>query len=93
MIIARTYRQSKTPFEVVEIFEKDAFKYDIELLQPVLSRIANHMVGLNVRLSNDQIAEVILINQNKMGRPVVRTTSGTIIHLAHRKDISIVSIY
>ncbi len=93
MTSARTYRQSKTPFEVVEIFEKDAFKYDIELLQPVLSRIANHMVGLNVRLSNDQIAEVILINQNKMGRPVVRTTSGTIIHLAHRKDISIVSIY
>ena len=93
MTSARTYRQSKTPFEVVEIFEKDAFKYDIELLRPILSHIANHMVGLNVRLSNDQIAEVILINQNKMGRPVVRTTSGEIIHLAHKKGISITGIY
>lgn len=93
MTSARTYRQSKTPFEVIEIFEKDAFKYDIELLRPILSRIANHMIGLNVRLSDDQIAEVILINQSKLGRPVVRTTSGALIHLAHRKDISITSIY
>lgn len=93
MTSARTYRQSKTPFEIVEIFEKDASKYDTELLRPVLSHIANHMVGLNVRLSDDQIAEVIMINQNKMGRPVVRTAEGTIIHLAHRKDISITSIY
>lgn len=93
MTSARTYRQSKTPFEIVEILEKDAVKYDMELLHPILSRLANHMVGLSVRLSNDQIAEVLLINQNKMGRPLVRTKDGTLINLALKKDISIVSIY
>lgn len=93
MTSARTYRQSKTPFEIVEILEKDALRYDIELLRPIMSHIANHMVGSSVRLSNDQIAEVILINHNKMGRPLVRAKDGTLINLAFKKDLSIVSIY
>ena len=93
MTSARTYRESKHPFQVIEIFEKDVHKYDIELLRPIMFRLANHMVGLNVLLSNDQIAEVILINQNQMGRPLVRLKDGTFIDLTTRKDINIKGIY
>lgn len=93
MTSARIYRQSKNPFEVIEIFEKDSVKYDMELLRPILYRLASHMVGLNVRLSDDQIAEVILIGQNQMGRPLVRMKDGSFIDLAERKDLSIKSIY
>ncbi len=93
MTSARVYRQSKNPFEVIEIFEKDSMKYDRELLHPILFRIASHMVGLNVRLSDNQIVEIILINRNKIGRPLVRTKNGTFIDLAEQKDLSIKSIY
>lgn len=93
MTSARVYRQSKNPFEVIEIFEKDSMKYDTELLRPILYRLASHMIGLSVHLSDDQIAEVILINQNQMGRPLLRTKDGTFINLAGRKELSIKSIY
>ena len=93
MTSARTYRQSKTPFEVIDIFEKDTMKYDIELLHAVLQHLANHMIGLSVRLSNDQTGEVILLNQNKLGRPLVRLGDGSFIDLAVRKELSIISIY
>ena len=93
MTSARTYRESKNPFQVIEIFEKDARKYDLELLRPFLFRLANHMVGLNVLLSNEQIAEVILISQSQMGRPLVRLKDGSFIDLAVRKDLIIKGIY
>lgn len=93
MTSARVYRQSRNPFEVIDIFEKDSVKYDMELLRPILYRLASHMIGLSVHLSDDQIAEVILINQNQMGRPLLRTKDGAFINLAERNDLSIKSIY
>ncbi len=93
MTSARTYRQSKNPFEVISIFEKDAFKYDPALLRPVLYRLSNLLVGLSVILSDDQVAEVILINQSLMGRPLLRTKDGVFIDLVARKDLTIKGIY
>lgn len=93
MTSARMYRQSKNPFQVIEILEKDSFKYDMELLRPILFRLANNMVGLNVLLSDDTVAEVILINQNNMGRPLLRTADNTFIDLISRKDLEIKGIY
>lgn len=93
MTSARTYRQSKHPFQVIEIFENDAVKYDMEILNPILYRLANHMVGLKVLLSNDIKAEVILINQSNMSRPLLRDDSSTFIDLMTRKDLKILGIY
>lgn len=93
MTSARVYRQSKNPFEVIDIFERDSAKYDMELLHPILYRLASHMIGLSVHLSDDQIAEVIMINQNQIGRPLLRTKEGVFINLAERKDLSVRSIH
>lgn len=93
MTSARTYRQSKHPFQVIEIFEEDAVKYDMEILNPILFRMANHMVGLKVLLSNDVKAEVILINQSNMSRPLLRDDNDTFIDLMARKDLKILGIY
>lgn len=93
MTSARTYRQTLNPFQVIDIFEKDAYKYDRELLNPILFRLASHMVGLNVLLSDDRIAEVIMINQSHMGRPLLRAQSGEFIDLIALRYLSIKGIY
>lgn len=93
MTSARTYRKSKHPFQIIEIFEQDSIKYDMEILKPILFRLANHMVGLKVLLSNDVKAEVILINQVNMSRPLLRDDSQTFIDLIARKDLNILGIY
>lgn len=93
MTSARTYRVSKHPFQIIQIFENDAIKYDIEILTPILYHIANHMVGLKVLLSNDVTAEVMMINQNNMSRPLLRDDGSTFIDLISRKDLEIVGIY
>lgn len=93
MTSARTYRESKNPFQVIDIFEKEAFKYDTDILRPILYRLASHLIGLKVMLSNDQIAEVIMVNQGQLGRPLLRDENGEFIDLIARKDLSIKGIY
>ncbi len=93
MTSARTYRESKNPFQVIDIFEKDAFKYDMDILKTILYRLASHMVGLNVMLNNDQVAEVIMVNQRNLSKPLLRDEDGNFIDLVSRKDLSIKGIY
>ena len=93
MTSARTYRPSKHPFQVIDIFEQDLIKYDIEILRPIMYKIASHMVGLTVKLNNDIRGEVVLINQAKLSRPLLKGDDGTFINLMQRPDLSIVGIY
>ena len=93
MTSARTYRPSKHPFQVIDIFEQDLIKYDIEILRPIMYKIASHMVGLTVKLNNDVRGEVVLINQAKLSRPLLKDDEGTFINLMQRPDLSIVGIY
>ncbi len=93
MTSARTYRQSKHPFQVIEILAEDSVKYDMEILTPIMYRLANHMVGLKVLLNNEVKAEVILINQANMARPLLRDDNNTFIDLIARKDLQILGIY
>ena len=93
MTSARTYRPSKHPFQVIEIFEQDAVKYDMEVLNPLLFHLANHMVGLTVQLDNDVRAEVVMISQTHMSRPLLKDDNNTFIDLFSRKDLKITGIY
>lgn len=93
MTSARTYRASKHPFQVIEIFEQDAVKYDMEILTPIMTHLANHMVGLKVKLDNDVTAEVIMINSADISRPLLRDDNGTFIDLFSRRELKITGIY
>ncbi len=93
MTSPRAYRQSKHPFQIIEIFENDSFKYDMNILRPILYRLGNHLIGLQVLLSNDVRAEVVLINQARMCRPLLKDDSDTFIDLLTRRDLQILAIY
>ncbi len=93
MTSARTYRQSLNPFQVIANFERDGYvKYDEAILRPILTHIASTQLGLNVRLSNDTEAEIILINQKQLSRPLLKSGSQTI-DLAMEPELEITAIY
>ncbi|MCR5502823.1 MAG: HD domain-containing protein [Lachnospiraceae bacterium] len=93
MTSLRTWRESKHPFQVIDIFLGDAFKYDMDILRQILFNVANHLIGQKVLLSNDVKAEVVLINQANMARPLLREDNGTFIDLMSRTDLKIMGIY
>lgn len=94
MTSARTYRQSLNPFQVIANFEKSGFdKYDETIIKPILSHIASTQLGLSVRLNNDTEAEIILINQEHLSRPLLKTVKDEMIDLSKAPELEIVSIY
>ena len=94
MTSARMYRQSLHPFQVIANFEKAGFLiYEESILRPILSHIAATQMGLNVRLSDDRLAEIILINQRFLSRPMLRMSDGTIIDLSAEPNLRIEAIF
>lgn len=92
MTADRVYREGVCPFDVIEIFEQEGYqKYDPQYLLTFLKRIAESYINKSVELSNKRIGQVIMINQNKLSRPVVRIGQ-EYVDLLHVKDLSIVKI-
>ncbi len=94
MTSARTYRQSLNPFQVIANFEKDGYvKYDKEILWPILAQIAKTQIGLNVKLSDDTVAEVFQINRDALSRPLLKTDDEKLINLSALPELEIMAIY
>lgn len=99
MTSPRAYRQTLTPLQVVERFEQSGFlQYDCEILRPVMKRIADSQIGLTVKLSDDSMWEIFLLNQLHFSRPVLkRNAAGSeqmeFLDLMKRPELEIVSIY
>jgi len=92
MTSARVYRSSLNPFQVIKNFEKTGFdKFGHAILFPILERIATVHLGARVKLSDDTIADIILINKNSLSRPLIKKDD-TIIDLSKVDDLEIQSI-
>lgn len=91
MTSARTYRQSLIPFQVIENFEKTDRFYDSFALRQILTHIANSQLGLTVRLSDERLAQIMLINQQKLSKPLVKCEL-TVVDLSKCDDVSIVAV-
>ncbi|MBD5543138.1 MAG: HD domain-containing protein [Lachnospiraceae bacterium] len=85
----RAFRDSLTPFQVIDNFEKQGFeKYDAIPLQLILKKIAYAQSGKHVRLSDGTEADVSLINEDKLSSPVVKSKE-TIIDLRQYPSLEI----
>lgn len=92
MTSPRYYRQSLTPFQVIANFEDAGVAvYDMELLRPILKRIADSQIGLTVKLSDDSIWEVLVINSACLSRPILKR-GDELLDLSH-SNLKIISIY
>lgn len=93
MTSPRTYRDSLTPLEVIARFEQTGpNKYDDKILRPLLCKIAKTQVGLNVRLSDDSIWQVYIINQTNLSRPVLKREN-EVLNLCDAPELKIIAIY
>lgn len=92
MTAARVYRGALCPFKVIEMFEQEGLSmFDPEYLLVFLENIVQTYIKNWVRLSNGKEGEIVMLNKQKLSRPVV--LCGTeFINLADHPEISIEEI-
>lgn len=92
MTANRVYRGAVCPFEVIHIMEKDAFStLDPTFALPFLKNVVSSYIHTNVKLSNGQIGEVILINDRDLSRPIVKCAN-EFIDLSKTPGVTITAI-
>ena len=89
MTAARVYRGALCPFKVIEMFEKEGLSmFDPEYILVFMENIVQTYIKNWVRLSNGKEGEIVMLNKQKLSRPVV--LCGTeFINLADHPEISI----
>jgi putative nucleotidyltransferase with HDIG domain len=92
MTCARVYRGPLCPFDVVAIFENEGYsKYDPKYIMTFLEGIVQTYIHNTVKLSNDVVGEIILINKLELSRPVIKV-GNEYIDLSKKRDLQIASL-
>ena len=93
MTSARSYRHSLCPFKVIANFEDEGLqKYRPSVILTFLSKIANSYQNNRVRLSDNSIGNIVLLNDKHLSRPIIQLNDGSFIDLTTRSDLSIEAI-
>lgn len=90
MASPRAYRSAFTPLQILGVFEKNMEKFDVELLLPLMRRIADAQMGTKVVLSNDTAWEVLIIHHHKMSRPILKNDKNEILDLLEHPELEII---
>lgn len=90
MASPRSYRSALTPMQILGNFERSLDRYDVELLMPIMKRIADAQIGTTVRLNDDSEWEIMIIHPTKFSRPLLRNQNAEILDLSLRPDLQIV---
>ncbi|WP_223702799.1 HD-GYP domain-containing protein [Sutcliffiella deserti] len=73
MTSPRKYRRKQSPFKVIEQLKHETFgKYDLAVVQALTNSVCKFSVGVNLRLSNRKIVQVVFIDPNTPTRPMVK---------------------
>lgn len=89
MTCARVYRGPLCPFQVVSIFETEGFtKYDPKFILTFLEGIVQTYIHNSVRLSNNMVGEIIMINRMDLSKPVIKA-GNDFIDLTKHRDLTI----
>lgn len=91
MTSARLYSEPKGTFQVIEMIKEAEFgKFDIKVVNALISIVADLPIGTKVELSNKEHAEVMFINTYSPTRPLVKIMStGEIIDLGRVRSFYI----
>ncbi len=92
MTSPRLYRAALCPLEAIRLFETEGFqKYDPHYIMTFLEQIVQSYVGNRVRLSNESIGEIRMINRNYLSKPVVQV-GDRFIDLSKEQDLIVEAI-
>ncbi len=89
MAAPRAHRLSIPPLNILGYFEDSLAQFDVEILMPILKRIANAQIGTNVQLSDESIWEVFILNNTRLSRPILRNEKSEMLDLLTRPDLKI----
>lgn len=82
----------KSPFWILKHLEDTGYqKYDSDMLMTFISHLTNNFIRHTVRLSNDAVGQIVMINKFNLTRPLVQI-GNSFIDLAVRKDLVIKEI-
>ncbi|WP_339148269.1 MULTISPECIES: HD-GYP domain-containing protein [unclassified Sutcliffiella] len=91
MTSPRKYRSKQSPFKVLEQLKHETFgKYDLSIVQALITNVCSFSIGDKIRLSNEKIAEIVFLDPSNPPRPMVRELdSDRFITLTQELDIYI----
>lgn len=73
MISPRVYRRANCPFEAMSVFEQEGFrKFKPEFILIFLEGMANTYINCTVRLSDDRVGEIVMIDSRNITKPMVK---------------------
>ena len=89
MTLQRIYRKAQSPYMVLEQIHSEAFgKLDPALVRIFIQKATEFHNGTMVRLSNNQVGEIVFTDRNHPTRPMV-SIGGEIINLVQNRQLHI----
>lgn len=93
MTAARTYRAPLCPFQVIDKFEKDGLSlYRPKLILTFLQHIASTYQNNHIMLNDGRSANIIMLNDKHLSKPIVQLRDGTCIDLSTTPELHIKSL-
>lgn len=94
--IADTYdylRQKYNIFAVIQTLGSSMLrKFDVNLLLQFCINIANYYVGASVLLNTGEVGEIVFIQSQALGRPIIKV-NGEYINLYEKIQLEIISVF
>ncbi|PYE48710.1 HD-GYP domain-containing protein [Paenibacillus barcinonensis] len=89
MTLDRIYRKAQSPYRVLDQIQSEAFgKLDPSIVNAFVQRSTQIHNGIRVKLSNNQIGEIVFSDRDHPTRPMV-SVEGTIINLMQQRQLYI----
>lgn len=89
MISPRIYRRANCPFEAMSVLEKEGFlRFKPEFVLIFLENMANTYVTCTVKLNDDRVGEIVMIDSRNITKPLVNV-EGEFVDLSREKDLFI----
>lgn len=87
----RLYREKQSPYHVIEEIQKDQYtKLDPQVVNTFIGALSDFSIGTRVRLSDDQIGEIVFIDVKQPSQPMIRIeNSGEVVSLQNRPALFI----
>lgn len=90
MTCERAYQRSQSPFKVVEELQTQRFtQLDPFVVQTFIEGLANFSIGSKVRLSTEEVGEIVFVQPKNPTRPIIRLDHENFIVLEKEPEIYI----
>ncbi|TFB21095.1 HD-GYP domain-containing protein [Filobacillus milosensis] len=91
MTSERIYRKKQSPFKVIEEMMNRQFgKLDMKIVKALVDSIVYFSNGTKVRLTNNEVGEIVFIDQKNPTRPMIKKVDNQeIIHLLEHNELYI----